>query len=48
MLSGLKNDKIAFKCALRKYLLTRDFYSKEEFISSDYLLFILEQFLSTD
>jgi len=44
LLSGLKNDKITFKCALGKYLLTHVFYSKEEITSIDYLLFILEQF----
>ena len=33
--SGLKNDKVVFKPALRKYLLTRVFYSVEEFLTND-------------
>jgi len=34
-ISRLKNDKIVFKPALRKYLLTHVFYSVEEFLTND-------------
>jgi hypothetical protein len=34
-ISGLKNDKVVFKTAWRKYLLTRVFYSVEEFLTND-------------
>ena len=44
-ISVLKNGKIVLKSALRKYLLTPVFYSVEEFLSNDKLLFIFRSFL---
>jgi hypothetical protein len=41
----LKNDKVVFKPALKKYLLTHAFYSVEEFLTNDELLFIFGRVL---
>jgi hypothetical protein len=40
-IAGQKNDKIVFQSALRKYLLTYVFYSKEEFLTNDSVHYIL-------
>lgn len=45
-ISVLKNGKIVFKPALRKYLFTPVFYSVEEFLSNDKLLFMFRSFFN--